>query len=1096
MLHVQLFGGPRLFRGKEQIPLSPHQTAVLGLVFGTEGSSLPRLTVLSCLWPEEDPGRARRRLSQLLYNFKRKIGDPGVFDVGREEIRKPPVGVSTDLEEYKTALQNRALHTCVTLLEKGFASKTVGWVNRQHGDWIEGREAELRYELRRQAERHWVGCAQEEDWEGAQVAAEALLALAPFDETCLQRVMKARAKAGFPAEAEEAYRDFSAHNQGVRWAPKEETKALLDVIQSVSSTPNGYQLDQGSPKPPEPPLLGRDDERNLLRKTLKRVPQKDLRGVLISGEAGIGKTRLIREVLHILPLDGQRVFSAESADLEQLIPLNPLIEVFKGSEAGIALRQLDEPWRTVLFGVMPSHYQGAGKIPEAPHIQPGSVPRRLFEAFYQLLFSLVQEGPLILVVEDLQWADETTLTVLEFLIRRWDHGRLQLLLSVRAEEVRRNLVLGRFLENLRIHVDFLEVELSDLEPSPSEALIRALTTEPFNADNISQLRSLAGGNPYFLIELTLEFLAGRLGPVFTPQDIVPIPLSIRQVLDRRLSQLSANANRVLGSLAVYSRPIDLPGLARIAHLSRQNCLAGLDQLHQFRLVSDKGAEVLISHELVRQTVYQGLSATRRAWLHDRVAHHILRTRKTAPPDELAVHFDSAGASAEAKLYSTEAADRAEASGAIPEALRFLRIAREHSDDAKEVADLIGRMGHLNYLRQDLAEAAPLLELAAQRFRRLGDKARALRWEVERIDCLAQTGKHLGRDCLEELQLVKTEAMSAGLWEVFHDALDVEAHQLDREGDLEGVRSVLAQARENLNKGKPEARCKGRAMVALNIYFGSPEEGLRAARDAVATAKQTSDSKLLLYALNRLIVVLHYQGLLHTPEGVEALSEAESRLGNCGDLILKFHVKLNRAVWHLEIGELAYAKTSLQAIEGLVSGTQARDAQAKLQLNLGELGVVSHDFQLAETAYEKAQELITSFSPHFFQTLATAGLGLCSLHAGDLGEARRKEAELPVFPDFWTYDPSVTTIFKVRMLMKRRDTPRALALLDQIRESVKHRLVPAWLRLTLEEIGILRRTQPERALSLANECLEIAEHLGLRERVRQIHLLKDSLGSPP
>ncbi|MFH1763237.1 MAG: AAA family ATPase, partial [Gemmatimonadota bacterium] len=737
MLHIQLFGGPRVFRDEAQIPLSPHQAAVLGMVFGTDGPALPKRTVLSCLWPDEDPGKARRRLNQLIYNFKKRIGGDGVFEIEGEEIRKLPVGTSSDLEEYKNALRDRAYQTCVSFLEKGFASKAGGHVTRQHEDWAEARAAGLRYELRRQAESHYKRCAQEEEWEAAQEAAEALLSLAPSDEACLQRVMEARSNAGFPAEVEEAFKDFSAHNQGTGWTPNGETRAILDAIQSFSSTPIESQIDELGPKPRDPPLLGRDKERSLLRKTLKRVPRKNLRGVLISGEAGIGKTRLIREVLRVLPLDGQKVLSAESAELEQPIPLNPLIEVFKGSEAGIALRQLDEPWRTVLFGVMPSHYLGDGPIPEAPHIQPGSVPRRLFEAFYQLLLSMTHEEPLILVVEDLQWADETTLTVLEFLVRRWDHGGLQLLLSARSEEVRRNRILGQFLENLRVHVDFSEVELSDLEPSFSEALIRALTTKPLEPANISQLRSLAGGNPFFLIELTLEFLAGRVGPVVTPQDIVPIPISIRQVLERRLSQLSTDSERVLGALSVYSRPIDLPGLAWIAHLSGQNCLSGLDQLHDFRLVTNQGTEVMISHELVRQTVYQGLSTTRRAWLHDRVARHIIRTRKTAPTDELAVHFHHAGAGAEAKLYSTEAADRAEASGAIPEALRFLRIAREHSDDPEAVADLIGRMGHLHYLRQDLAEAAPLLELAVQRFRRQGDQARALRLEVERIDCLAQ-----------------------------------------------------------------------------------------------------------------------------------------------------------------------------------------------------------------------------------------------------------------------------------------------------------------------------------------------------------------------
>ena len=103
-----------------------------------------------------------------------------------------------------------------------------------------------------------------------------------------------------------------------------------------------------------------------------------------------------------------------------------------------------------------------------------------------------------------------------------------------------------------------------------------------------------------------------------------------------------------------------------------------------------------------------------------------------------------------------------------------------------------------------------------------------------------------------------------------------------------------------------------------------------------------------------------------------------------------------------------------------------------------------------------------------------------------------ESELPAFPDFWSYDPSIVTMFKTKMLIKRQDTPRALALLDQIRESVKGRLVPAWLRLTVEESRILRRIQPDRALSLANDGLGVAEDLGLTTRMRQLHRLRESL----
>ena len=553
---------------------------------------------------------------------------------------------------------------------------------------------------------------------------------------------------------------------------------------------------------------------------------------------------------------------------------------------------------------MPGHYPGNGPVPEAPHIQPGSVPRRLFEAFHQLLLAQVGRGPLILVLEDLQWADETTLSVLEFLVRRWDFGGLQLLVSVRTEEIRNNQVLGRFLENLRTHEDSREVSLVELTPEEGEALIQLLTSDPLDGGSVSQLRSLAGGNPFFLIELTLEFLAGRLTSVSASPDLVPIPVSIRQVLDRRLSELSSEADEILGAMAVNSRPLNLAALESITELKGAECLAGLDQLNEFRLVSSHGrAEIAISHELVRQTVYQGLSPTRRAWLHERIGRHLMEAKEPLPPDELAIHFHQAGAKEEAHLYAFEAASHAESSGAIAEALRFLRIARENSEDPEVVADLIGKMGHLNYLHQNLEEAAPLLELAAQRFRRQGNQAKALEAEVERIDCLARAGQDLGKDCLEELEVLKDEAVSGGFWEVFQDALNVQAHQLDRAGDLDGIRLVLKQAQASMDSGGPKARCKGRAMVALHTYFGSPMVGLNAAREAVAIAKQETDSDLLLHALNRLIVALHHLGRLHSEEGAQAIREAESRLGTCGDLILKCNVRLNKAVWHLETGHL-------------------------------------------------------------------------------------------------------------------------------------------------------------------------------------------------
>ncbi len=1084
-LHVQLFGGPRVVLRGRPLDLSPQQMSLVALLFGTEAEAQTRSRLVSLIWPGEPPKTARHRLSQLLYALRRRQGDPPLFRVQGEEVYR--AAVSSDMLDFQATLRDGPLSDCASLLDLGFCPRLWGQVDRGILDWADGREAELRASLRRSAEGRWLECEKAEDWRGARDAAETRLKLSPSSESWLRRVMEARSKTGAAAEAEGAFNDFGLtvqKSEGKRWTPEIETQYLLREVRSLPAFEDSLP---GSDLPSdlaEPPLLGRDEERARLRTTLREVPGEALRPVLLAGEAGIGKTRLIREALTGIPLDGIRVLFAGCAELEQMIPLNVLIDALRDQEVGETLRGLNEPWRTVLFGVMPAHYLGERPIPEAPQIQPGSVPRRLFEAFYQLLLALADEKPVILVLEDLQWADETTLSVLEFLIRRWDHGRLQLLASIRTEEFRRTRVLESFLESIRLHAAFQEIHLGDLSVSESEALIQSLSPRPLHISELAHIRSLAGGNPFFLIELTLEFLAGRLDPGVEPQEILPIPISIRQVLHRRMTELSEDAELALGSLAVYSKPLDTASLARVARLPESRCLAAMDQLHRFRLVTGRGPEVAVSHELIRHAVYQQLAEPRRAWLHNRVADHILGNRADPPPDELALHFHLAGDGARAKSYAMDAAGRAESAGAIAEALRFLRIARERTDDPDEIAELVWRIGHLNYLHQNLEEAAPLLELAAQRLRRHGREEDALRAEIERIDSLAQRGLLPLTECLEELQRVKGEAAASQRWEIHHKALDAEAHQLDRLGDLDGVRSVLDQARQLVNVGTARARCKASTLLALNIYFGSAIEGLHAAREAVALGKTLDDADTLLHALNRLMVVLHYLGRLHSEEGRETLAEATSRLGTCGDLNLKAFVHLNRAVWHLEIGDVDRAKEGLASTEKVLHGTKARDARARLYINLGELGLVSHDISLARENYSRAQEILGSSSPHYFQTLVHAGIGMCALHAGALAEARLREKDLPPLPDFWTFDPSIVATFKARMLTKRRDSETALAMLDAVRKNTENRFVPAWLRLTLEQCRILRRMGSPDLETFAREGLRTAQSLGLEQRTRE------------
>jgi DNA-binding SARP family transcriptional activator/tetratricopeptide (TPR) repeat protein len=1091
---IFLFGGPDLLVGEDPCPLSPLQKGLLGLLYGNEGDGMDREEVISVLWPDDDPRRARRRLNQLLYSIKTKAGSPTPFKSRGDRILKRETQVSSDLQTYLGHLRACRLAECTSSLSKGFLRKSNGQVSTVFSEWIEDRERDLRRVLGNKLREHLTRCESTAAWEGAREAAESISALNPLDESALRSLIKARARVSGLLDAEAAVAEFANRREtalGSVWTPREET---LSLLRKMRSEPGSLAPDSSSDSPgdqKEPRLVGRDGERTLLRRSLMTPPQRFLRGILVSGEAGIGKTRLIRESVFGLNLEGQSVFLGRQAELEQLIALNPLIEAFREPRIEETLSHLDEPWRAVLYGVMPSHFRGEGPVPQAPQIQPGSVPRRLFEAFHQLLLALVAESPVVLVLDDLQWADETTLAVLDFLVRRWDRGRLQALFSLRSQEIHRTSALRSFLGTLRVHHDFLEVPLRDLNKSASRTLIRDISGKSLSGPELAHLYSLAGGNPFFLIELTLEYLAGRVDHPSFPDDVLSIPLSIRQVLERRLSQLSPAAQKTLGALSVHSKPLNIKDLARVADLTVAECMTGLDQLHGFRLVRSAGFEISVGHELIRRTLYQRLPASRKAWLHLRLARLLQASSSNPPADELAIHFHHAGAAEEARDFAREAAERAETSGAIPEALRFLGIAREHTDDPEAVAAIVGRMGHLNYLHQNLEEAAPLLEAAAQRFHRQGKDAEALEAELERVDSLGQTGLFPSRECLDELERIKREAQDRGLWETFMKALNVEARAEELCGNLDGVRQILAQAAAHAAEGGPEAHCYAHALLALNTYFGSARIGLNSARRAVGIAQKTTNEYLLLHALNRLIIALHHQGMLNLPEGQAALAQAEKRLGTCGDLILKFFIRQNAAVWLLENGELGKAVNAFHTVENVIQGTRATKPLVMLNINLGELHLDAHDVDQAKRSYRKAEGYLSSSSLPYHRTIINAGLGLCALQDGGLHEARSREEALDPDPAFWTFDPTVISVFRARMMIRRGDADGAIGHLARIRRAIKERFFSAWVRLLIEEGRIRKRSDRPYLMEDIGEAIKHCTRFRLDRRREELTNLRSN-----
>ncbi len=1087
-LTIQLFGGPVLLGPEGAISLSPAQAALLGVVAAHGERGVARSVVRGLLWPSEEGPRVAHRLAQLQYALNRRAGAVVVVAEG-EVLHLDGSRIQCDLSRFEDALvSGEGFPGAVAALEGGFLRGLESTAADVLLDWISARTLSLRSQLRREAAAHWVLSRDRGDWPRSTELAEVLLSLDPEDEGALQRLLRSRAMSGGVQEAETVYRIFEERRraEGHEWSPSRTTSELLDRIRTMEQV---AWLGAGASArgAEDAPLTGRDAELRRLEDALRAPLPEELDIVILSGEAGIGKTRLLREALSSAPLGGVWLLRGSSGELERDIPLNPLLEALTPEWVGEAIQELEEPWRTVLLGLLPQFHLGPGPVPEAPTIRPGALPRRLFEAIRILLESLSRARPLVLVLDDFHWADDTTVTVLDYIRRRWREGGVRIVLCVRPEALYDRPSVSALLDQVRSRQPEADIVVGELEERDAILLVERVSHRPLDSQEREQVCALAGSNPFFLIELTQERLAGRL-PGYPPplDDLLPIPLSIRQIFEDRLGRLGAGARRCADLLSVHELPLELRTLRQLARLSRTGAIEALEELQALRLISWTPDGVVLRHAIVVQTVYTALSPPRRRWLHGRIAGSLL-SRDPHAVDRLALHFDRAGVRSQALHFAHEAADRAEHAGAVAEALRYLGIARRYTTEPPEVATILGRIAHLHYLHRDFREAASLLDLAAARFRELGRLAESLQARIERIDALSQRESLPPEDFLDELARIKDEAREGEHWEELARALDVEVHLLDRNGMVDAVRECIASAEGVLRRHPPPAAASAlNRVVAFELYYGDPARATSASREAVRLARVDGSRRDLLNSLNRLLVVLLHQGHFDSEEGRIALADAEALASRTGDVFLRFNVRLNTGVWALDIGDLDRAERAFARASEVVRG-DTHGPRLALLCNLGELQLARGDYTEAYRTFSRAEETFGNGMPQYLLGVLLSGKGLAALSLGRLTEAGDLLERLPPDPPFWYYDPSLIALFRARTAYRLKGPEQAMSLLEAACNDIQGRMVTNWVKLRIELHRFqLRRPRPPREAIL--DTLETAKVLGLARRVEELNAL--------
>ena len=585
------------------------------------------------------------------------------------------------------------------------------------------------------------------------------------------------------------------------------------------------------------PFVGRAEEFERLERALRRAQSGVGSTVLVAGEAGIGKSRLASELTTRARAAGFEVLVGRCIDLIGTeLPYQPFAE---------ALR----PWAA---------RHGEGALPWLSQVRPAGSQLRVFEETLALFSGLAAAAPVLLVLEDLHWADTSTLDLVVFLAHNLAERRLLLLATYRADELSSAERVRRLADGVRRSGSALELELGPLEREELRALLTARRGAPPPQSVADAIVARSEGNPFFAEELLAA--AGAQGS--------ELPRSLRDLLLQRVARLDRRTQGLLKLAAAAGREVDYPLLrdaAALAELAVRECLRRAVD-HGVLVPDQATGRFRFRHALLAEAIYETLLPGEREELHARLAAELARGKAPASAAELAPHWEAAGRTAEALVASVEAAREAETVFGLAEALAHLERALRlwaAVPDATAVAGLdLVELSSWAAQRALQTDAAPrAVELGRRAVALVGDAdpvRAALLHERLGNYLFAAGSRDAGLAARERaVELVPAQPPSAARAHVLaalgHALMLVWRHEASRPI----CEQALALARA---VGARSAEFRAEAVLGVDLaYLGHGDEGLEHLRLALRLAEQGGDPGELVFAYCWLTDVLTMLG---------------------------------------------------------------------------------------------------------------------------------------------------------------------------------------------------------------------------------------------
>ncbi|GIW04091.1 MAG: hypothetical protein KatS3mg059_0711 [Thermomicrobiales bacterium] len=670
-LSIRLLGGFALRRGAAALP--PLESARLAslLAYLLLHCDVPqaRQHLAYVLWPDSTDSQARTNLRHLLHTLRHALPDIDTFlEVTPRTLRwRAEASFWLDVIAFDHAIarsEQANISEALAALRHAVALYTGDLLEGWYDEWLLGEREHYRQRYLAALERLTTLLEASGDYGDAIVYAERLLQHDPLREETYQLLMRLYDARGDRARALRVYHACSAtleHELGVEPSPA--TRAVYEALLPVETEAEA----PGAGRPTGPPLAGRARERARLAELWRASEQGRAQLVLISGEPGIGKTRLVEEIRSWCIHRGALVAEARSYPAEGELVFGPFIAWLRSAPLKAKLGQLDRHLLTELARLLPELLT---ELPGLPHPEPlpeRDQRQRLFDAISQAI--LAGSRPLVLIADDLHWCDQETLHVLHYLLRLQPHARLLVIATARREEIDDQHPLAEIVTSLRAMDRLIELPLQRLSRGEAAALAEHLMGRSLASSDQARLYQETEGNPLFIVE-TL-----RAGWGSADAGQARVSPRVQAVIEARLARLSGPARDLISIAATIGREFTTGILSAASEGGDEMLVRGLDELWRRRIIRERGADAYdFSHDKIREVAYLTLSPVRRRHLHLRVAqaleqHHASDLDPVS--GQLAAHYEHAGALDRAVVWYERAAEVAQRMYADTEAIRLL-----------------------------------------------------------------------------------------------------------------------------------------------------------------------------------------------------------------------------------------------------------------------------------------------------------------------------------------------------------------------------------------------------------------------------------------